>query len=130
HFPDDVRQVITLASPFREPGATHATRLFHRLHGRGEHSGNRERVRTPLPGAATSLYSRSDGIVAGRRCLDDDGPLRPNVEVISTHIGMGHHPAALHVIADRLAQAEGIWRPYVPHGWAAWTVRVGETVTT
>jgi pimeloyl-ACP methyl ester carboxylesterase len=122
HFPNDVRQVITLASPFREPAATRATALFRRLHGRGgdEHGA---RLAAPLPVAATSLYSRTDGIVAWQSCLDDDGPLRQNVEVVSSHIGMGHHPAALHVIADRLAQPEDTWRPYVPRGWAAWTVR-------
>jgi hypothetical protein len=27
---------------------------------------------------------------------------------------MGHHPATLLVIADRLAQPEGRWRPYSP----------------
>jgi len=34
---------------------------------------------------------------------------------------MGHHPGVLLVIADRLSQPEGAWRPYTPPGlpWRA-----------
>src|SRR5207247_737486 len=68
----------------------------------------------PLPVPSSSLYSRSDGVVAWRSCLQDEGPLAENIEVRSSHCGMGHHPGALLVIADRLAQPEGAWRPYTP----------------
>ena len=64
----------------------------------------------------TSIYSRSDGIVPWRVCVEEPGPQRENVEVASSHIGMGHHPATLLVIANRLAQPEGRWRPYSPSG--------------
>jgi pimeloyl-ACP methyl ester carboxylesterase len=92
-FPSDVRQVITLASPFRDL---------------------RERFRTPMPVPTTAIYSRTDGVVSWRRCIDDEGPRRENIEVDSSHIGMGHHPRVLLIIADRLAQPEGGWRPFVP----------------
>jgi hypothetical protein len=61
---------------------------------------------------ATSIYSRTDGIVAWRSCLEEEGPLRENVAIACSHTGMGFHPAALEVIADRLAQREGAWAPY------------------
>jgi hypothetical protein len=35
-----------------------------------------------------------------------------NIEVESSHCGMGHHPAAVYAIADRLAQPEGEWKPF------------------
>ena len=89
-FPSAVRLVITLGSPFRDP---------------------RERVRE-LPVPATAIYSRSDGIVSWRRCVDDDGGSRENVEVDSSHLGMGHHPRVLMIVADRLAQPQGEWRPF------------------
>jgi hypothetical protein len=60
----------------------------------------------------TSIYSRSDGIVAWRSCLEEEGAQRENVEVACSHTGMGLHPETLAVIADRLAQPEGGWRPY------------------
>jgi len=117
-FPDDVRQVITLGSPFADPSATIPARLYRALLG-GPRDG-RPRLADPLPVPATSIYSRSDGVVAWRSCLDTPGPQRENIEVWSSHCGLGHHPAALLVIADRLAQAEGAWRPFVPRSWQRW----------
>ena len=68
----------------------------------------------------TSFYSETDGIVAWRSCLADDGPLAENLGVRSSHCGMGHHPTVLLAIADRLAQREDTWRPYVPQQSAWW----------
>jgi hypothetical protein len=33
---------------------------------------------------------------------------------MASHLGLGHHPAALWAIADRLAQPEGSWTPFRP----------------
>jgi hypothetical protein len=62
----------------------------------------------------------SDGIVSWRSCLEEGGPRRENVVVESSHCGMGHHAAALAVIADRLAQREGTWRPFTSWGVGPW----------
>ena len=35
-----------------------------------------------------------------------------NIEVSATHLGMGVNPAVLWIVADRLAQAEGAWKPF------------------
>jgi pimeloyl-ACP methyl ester carboxylesterase len=113
--PEKVRQVITLATPFRDISATHAARLVAlRPGGRplSEAHELRAALRRPIPVPTTSIYSRSDGIVAWRSCLEDEGGERENVEVETSHTGMGFHPSVLEVIADRLAQAEGSWRPY------------------
>jgi hypothetical protein len=40
-----------------------------------------------------------------------------SIEVESSHCGMGHHPAAVYAVADRLAQDEGNWRPFSRSGW-------------
>jgi hypothetical protein len=37
-----------------------------------------------------------------------------NIEVRSSHIGYGHHPAVVWAIADRLAQPQGAWAPFRP----------------
>lgn len=128
HFPADVRQVITLASPFRDVAASNVPREWRR--GAGQHRFGsrdelRERLGAPLPVPTTSIYSRSDGIVAWRSCLDDVGPLHENIAVRSSHIGMGHHPAVLLVIADRLAQAEDSWRPFAPTVLQRWAFNWG-----
>jgi hypothetical protein len=72
------------------------------------------RLRTPPPVPVTCLYSRTDGIVAWQSCIEEEGPRRQNIEVPCSHLGMGHHPAALYIIADRLAQPEGVWQPFNP----------------
>jgi predicted alpha/beta hydrolase family esterase len=115
--PERVRNVITLASPFRDISATHAARIVPLLSRVGplhEAHDLRAALRRPLPVPTTSIYSRSDGIVHWQSCLEDDGPTCENVEVSCSHTGMGFHPQALAVIADRLALREGEWRPYRP----------------
>ena len=67
---------------------------------------------TPLPVPTTSIYSRSDGIVAWQCCVSEPAPHTENVEVSATHLGYGHHLETLRVIADRLAQPEGTWAPW------------------
>jgi hypothetical protein len=116
-FPKDVRQVITLGSPFRAPYAANVSFLIQwRLdgHSQSHPAAPRERLGTPLSVPTTSVYSRSDGVVPWDSCVEEEGPLRENVEVPSSHVGMGYNPAVLIVIADRLAQPEGAWRPYGP----------------
>jgi pimeloyl-ACP methyl ester carboxylesterase len=113
--PDQVRCVITLATPFRDITATHAVRLVPlRPDGRSlaEAHELRAALRRPLPVPTTSIYSRTDGIVHWQSCLEEPGPRRENVEVSCSHTGMGFHLDAYKVIADRLAQPEGRWRPY------------------
>ncbi|MGH0037474.1 MAG: esterase/lipase family protein [Myxococcota bacterium] len=114
-FPDRVRGVITLASPFRDISATHAVRLVSIRPGGRSLTEARElqaALRRPLPVPSTSIYSRSDGIVHWQSCLEDPGPLRENVEVACSHTGMGFHSQALAIVADRLALPEGAWSPY------------------
>lgn len=114
-FPADVRLVITLGTPFRDISATHAARLVPiRPGGRPLHEAQelRAHLRKPLPVPFTSIYSRSDGIVAWRSCVEEAGPKRESVEVSCSHTGMGFHAAVLEVIANRLALPENAWQPY------------------
>ena len=67
-----------------------------------------------MPVPTTSIYSRSDGIVNWDHCLNRDYPHTENVEVRGSHCGLGHNPAAIVVIADRLAQKGSQWAPFKP----------------
>ena len=113
-YPESVRLVITLGTPFRDVSATHAARLISIPGGRSlsEHHELRASLRRPLPVPTTSVYSRSDGIVHWQSCLEEEGAQRENVEVSCSHTGMGFHADVLAVVADRLAQREGAWRSY------------------
>jgi hypothetical protein len=62
----------------------------------------------------TSIFSRTDGVASWQSCVEDDGPGRENIEVYGSHCGLGHNPAALLAIADRLARPEGHWAPFTP----------------
>ena len=41
-----------------------------------------------------------------------EGPGAENIEIEGSHCGLGHNPAALYAIADRLAQPDGQWKPF------------------
>jgi pimeloyl-ACP methyl ester carboxylesterase len=119
--PQHVRQVVTLASPLRDFDANNLGRFFPRgPRARRALPEVLRRAAEPLSVPTTALVSRSDGIVAWQSCLEDTGPERETIEVQSSHCGMGHHPAALLVVADRLAQPEGAWSPYRPAQFSSW----------
>lgn len=116
-YPDHVRTVVTLGSPFRmrEPDSSTGQALYRRLGPRRDpFTGRRhdEHMRGPLPVPTTSVYTRTDGVVRWHACIDEIGPTSENVEVRGTHTGLGVNPAVLVVVTDRLAQREGEWRPF------------------
>jgi len=112
--PDDVRQVITLGSPFKGNGrANRASGLYEILAGHTvEEARARIDLEKPPPVPTTAIYSRTDGIVHWECCVEEESPIAESIEIRSSHFGLGHHPAALYVIADRLAQPEGTWTPF------------------
>jgi pimeloyl-ACP methyl ester carboxylesterase len=115
--PGSVRQVITLAAPFRfRPGDRgHASALYDMIGPRDDPFPGRdvaEDERPPLPVPATSIYTRTDGIVRWHACIDAAGPERENIEVFGTHSGLGYNIAATIAVADRLAQPEASWAPF------------------
>jgi pimeloyl-ACP methyl ester carboxylesterase len=109
--PEMVRSVITLGSPFaNDIRATNATRLYELLSGEGvdDVPGLREAIAGDMPVPATSIYSRTDGIVNWRTSVLRPSATAENIEVhLASHIGLGVNPAALWAVADRLAQVEG-----------------------
>ncbi|MEN0040513.1 MAG: alpha/beta hydrolase [Pseudomonadota bacterium] len=115
-MPDLVRQVITLGSPFKgDPRATNAWKLYqyasgHKVDDRDNHMGGI--IAAPAPVPSTAIFSRSDGICHWENCMEDPSDIHENIRVRSSHCGLGHHPAAVYAIADRLAQPEGEWKPF------------------
>jgi predicted alpha/beta hydrolase family esterase len=113
--PDAVRQVITLGTPFAAMrGATRAEGLYRLLNGNSAHLTDEQvaRLRATPPVPTTSVYSKSDGVVSWRGCIEQRTPLAESVEVAASHLGMVTHPDVLRIVVDRLAQPEGQWRPW------------------
>ena len=105
-MPELVRCVITLGSPFAgPPQATNAWWLFERVSGHPEPDAAMQaalRVAPPVP--TTSIYSRTDGIVAWQCSLN---------------------PLAMVAIADRLAQDPQRWTPFDTSGLRRFFFKTG-----
>ena len=122
--PDLVRQIVTLGSPFAgDPRSTNVWRLYEMMSG--------QRVKDPdtqaqlhesfaaPPVPSTAIYSKSDGIVAWQSCIEPASATTDNIEVPGSHCGLGVNPVVLYAVADRLAQAEGAWKPFDRKGLRA-----------
>jgi pimeloyl-ACP methyl ester carboxylesterase len=119
--PDAVRCVISLGSPITgHSRASNAWRTYEFTSGQSARDPHHlRRAAQALSVPATSIYSRSDGVVAWQTSVGTEGPSAENIEVVSSHVGMGAHPAVLFAVADRLAQPEGEWQPFERRGWRA-----------
>jgi pimeloyl-ACP methyl ester carboxylesterase len=119
--PRAVRRVITLGSPFRmRPGdRSNASRLFHRLNPGPDLPRPVALEERPLPVPSTAIYTRTDGVARWHLCIEAERPLAENIEVRGSHCGLGHNPAVILAIADRLAQPEGTFRRFRPPRAAA-----------
>jgi pimeloyl-ACP methyl ester carboxylesterase len=120
-MPERVRSVITLGSPFAAgPKATNAWRVYEMASGRRADEED-ARFGGSLAGAppvpTTAVFSRTDGVCAWQGCREEPSVMSESIEVESSHCGMGHHPAAVYAVADRLAQPEGEWAPFDRSGW-------------
>jgi pimeloyl-ACP methyl ester carboxylesterase len=126
-MPEMVRCVITLGSPFAgPPQATNAWWLFERVSGHPEPDAQMQAaLREAPPVPTTSIYSRTDGIVAWQCSLNPPGPLAENIEVPASHIGLGLNPLAMMAIADRLVQDPEDWRPFDANGLRRFFFKTG-----
>ncbi len=124
--PDFVDRVITIGAPFRfrerETATTLVDVMWRMQLGRYvpdalEEMRQPEEDKPALTMPATSIYSRVDNIVPWARCLEGPGPLRENVEILATHVGLAFHPLTYYVVLDRLAARTTHWRPFQPPPW-------------
>ena len=130
--PDAVRCVVTLGTPFAgHMHASNARRSFDWLQRRRQvqrpttaasadsaaatsPTAVRRELHVAPPVPTTSIFSRSDGVVAWQSSVQAAGALTESIEVRASHIGLGVNPIALRALADRLAQPEGAWQPFKP----------------
>ena len=135
--PECVRNVVTLGSPVTvDPGGSASPPLVKALYRLVAHPAGpvvhtmqprarklREHVPLPLP--MSCLYSISDGIVPPQEAtIHGDPALHENIRVPGSHVGLGFNALVLWIVADRLAQPEGGWRKFEPHGPMGWTGRM------
>lgn len=115
--PDQIRQAITLGSPIQmaEEDSSSAQGLWDSL----SHLHDPSFMRRPravhrplLKVPATSIYSRTDGVVHWHMSLIRETSHSENIRVYGSHCGLGFNNSAIFAIADRLAQPAGGWKHF------------------
>jgi len=112
HSPGSVREVITVCSPINDPAAAFWLPLAPFL---GLWPGYdlrilAEEVRQPLPMSRTILFSRDDGIVNWRSCVDASCP-GDCFEISGPHTLIARNPQVMRIVAARLGESR---RPGAP----------------
>jgi hypothetical protein len=115
-FPQLIRQVITLGTPYGDPRGTALYNLMGSLyeHDVGEdalqrwveHTYKGGDLRVPV----LALFSESDGIVgAGIAQCQGDPRYVTNVAVIASHVGFPFNPLVFAVVANHLVEPHKRW---------------------
>lgn len=117
---ESVRQVITLGAPFGIDYRFDIGGAVGRLYSRTRQaldsaplieSGH---IVKPPPVPSTSILSKRDGLAFWKFSLDVSDHNTENIFVPGSHTGMTHNIFILSLLADRLSQKEGHWRPFSP----------------
>lgn len=119
--PEEVRCVISMGSPISgDPGHSNAHGLFRALNGEPNEIDYTRyfKLNEAPPMPTTSIFSRSDGIVAWEGSVQKEGKLSENIVVPASHLGLGVNPLVMHLLADRLSQPLGEWKKYKRRGLA------------
>lgn len=125
---DVARCVITLGTPFSGPAkANNAWRLYELLSGQKIDDPHelRHQLHVAPPVPTTSIYSRTDGVVAWPCSLNEAAPHTENIEVVASHFGIGLNPLSLTAMADRLKQDPARWRPFDRPSAMRWLMKHG-----
>jgi hypothetical protein len=131
--PECVRSVITLGSPIGmdAKGERNVPRLLKAMYRLVAHpmgalvhenqpAGKVLMAQSPLGLPVSCLYGVGDGVVPPQEAtMDGDPALHENIRVPASHMGMAFNPVVLWIVADRLAQPEGQWKPFSPEGLPA-----------
>lgn len=122
--PDQVRCVVTMGSPIspnRDNMSPLTKTVSDRVSGPAEevYAEKMAQLNVPPPAPTTAIYSRTDGIVGWRGAYQHphaENDQIENIEVAASHSGYGVNPLVVQIIADRLSQADGAWRPFDSSG--------------
>lgn len=125
--PELVRQLITLGSPFLDITRPNNIAWLHTLISGGKTvqevgAALLEDLPLPAPVPTTAIYSKQDGIVPWKACMEKiEDDLHQNIQVHGSHCGLAVNSTVLHIISDRLQLHRGNWEHFQPksylEGW-------------
>jgi pimeloyl-ACP methyl ester carboxylesterase len=102
--PHLVRRIVTFGSPVvGGPDYTATRNRYTPAERAAIRRRIEERARTPVPVPVTAIWSANDGIVSPAASIDTRHGTVENIEVTSSHLGMGFDPDVWRVVAVRLA---------------------------
>jgi pimeloyl-ACP methyl ester carboxylesterase len=114
-YPQWIRRVITLGTPFGDPRGTALYGVMGRLYEAEVDEASLQRwvdhtYQGELQVPVLALYSETDGIVgAGIARCEGDPRLVKNVAVTASHVGFPFNPVVWAVIANHMAAREERW---------------------
>ena len=119
--PHNIRQIITLGSPFKGVlESNNATWILELLNKKKEIKINPDFLADlplPAPVPTTAIYTKEDGVVPWRLCIEQiENDIHQNIQVRGSHLGLGINPSVLIIIADRLRLNEENWTKFIPSG--------------
>jgi len=119
-IPDQVRQVISLGSPFGEGRHTgsYPSRLFSIMNPDEEITVDQQLLVEPPPVPTTAVYSKEDGVVNWLTCFQHGRHQQAqNIQVWGSHCGLTINPMVWFLLAERLSQAEDDWQRFRSSSW-------------
>ena len=116
-YPDLVRQVITLGTPFGDPRGTSIYAFMERIYDADVMPAQIEEwigftFEGDLQVPVTALYSNSDGFVGASIARLPEHTLMESIAVMASHVGFPFNPLVQALIAERLSQPEEGWCPF------------------
>lgn len=119
-YPEQTRQAITMGSPFYIPDLemhginTVIGKMYHALNPiQDQIIDEAETLWQPSPDVpCTSIFTKGDGIVQWRYCVDHDSPTTQSLRIPGSHVGLTHNPLAWYLVGHRLAQTEDNWQRF------------------
>lgn len=117
--PDLIRQVITLGSPFKNLTKPNNIEWVYTLISGGKKAKDineslLQNLPLPAPVPTTAIYSKEDGIVHWKTCMEEEDALHQNIQVRGSHCGLGVNPSVLSIIEDRLLYTRANWAYFKP----------------
>ncbi len=105
--PDLVSHVVTYGTPLGGPRFTSASGLYSPDELLAIEREIADAQTEPINVPVTAIYSKQDGVVDWRTCVDRTTPHAVNVEVGSTHLGMGLDPDVWLTVAGAIDRPSG-----------------------
>jgi pimeloyl-ACP methyl ester carboxylesterase len=99
--PNEVREVITLASPYNLPTAITIEPLVRLVASFYDPAIDIGRLASPLPVRSVAIFTRDDGLVAWESCRRDE-PDASSLEVSGPHLTLCRSPDVLRAVAATL----------------------------